>query len=91
MTFCGIGVVRLFLIGLKTEPITIKMVTYFIQLYIADRNIHEKMLVSTERSFKMKIEVKKPKRDGVLSWPIWEKEISRFAWHYDETEECYLL
>ncbi len=44
----------------------------------------------------MKIETKKPtdkdleKRD-VLSWPIWEKEISRFDWHYDSTEECYLL
>jgi uncharacterized protein len=44
----------------------------------------------------MKIEVKKPERDdlekdGVLSWPIWEKEISRFDWYYDQTEECYLL
>jgi len=44
----------------------------------------------------MKIEIKKltdkdlEKRD-VLSWPIWEKEISRFDWHYDSTEECYLL
>ena len=44
----------------------------------------------------MKIEVKKPgkddlERDGVLSWPIWEKEVSRFDWHYDQIEECYLL
>jgi len=44
----------------------------------------------------MKIRIKKPAREememeGVLSWPIWEKEISRFDWHYDETEECYLL
>jgi len=44
----------------------------------------------------MKIEIKKPEmedmeKEGVLSWPIWEKEISRFDWHYDETEECYLL
>jgi len=44
----------------------------------------------------MKIEIKKPKtedmeREGVMSWPIWTKEISRFDWHYDETEECYLL
>ena len=44
----------------------------------------------------MKIEVKKPERDdlekdGVMSWPIWEKEVSRFDWHYDQTEECYLL
>ena len=44
----------------------------------------------------MKIDIKKPSdRDleakGVLAWPIWEKEISRFDWHYDSTEECYLL
>jgi uncharacterized cupin superfamily protein len=44
----------------------------------------------------MKIEIRKPKmedieKEGIMSWPIWEKEISRFEWHYDETEECYLL
>ena len=44
----------------------------------------------------MKIEIRKPKKEdiekeGVMSWPIWEKEISRFDLHYDETEECYLL
>ena len=44
----------------------------------------------------MKIEVTKPTEDHlkgkkVLSWPIWEKEISRFDWHYGSTEECYLL
>ena len=44
----------------------------------------------------MKIKIRKPKKEdmekeGVMSWPIWEKEISRFDWHYDETEECYLL
>lgn len=44
----------------------------------------------------MKIAISKPKMEeikkkGIMSWPIWEKEISRFDWHYDETEECYLL
>ena len=44
----------------------------------------------------MKIEIKKPDRKelekkGVSKWPIWEKEISRFDWHYDSIEECYLL
>ena len=44
----------------------------------------------------MKIEIEKPTTElleskGVLSWPVWEKEISRFDWHYDSTEECYLL
>ena len=28
---------------------------------------------------------------GILSWPIWEKEVSRFEWYYDEPEECYFL
>ncbi|GAB4289732.1 MAG: cupin domain-containing protein [Marinilabiliales bacterium] len=28
---------------------------------------------------------------GVLSWPIWEKEVSEFDWYYDATEECYIL
>lgn len=44
----------------------------------------------------MKIEIQKPgikelESKGVSSWPIWEKEISRFDWHYDSIEECYLL
>ena len=44
----------------------------------------------------MKIDVRKPTEDylktrGVSSWPIWEKEVSRFDWHYDSTEECFLL
>ena len=28
---------------------------------------------------------------GLKSWPIWEKEISRFEWYYDDIEECYIL
>jgi len=44
----------------------------------------------------MKIKVEKPTQQylderKVKSWPTWEKEVSRFDWHYDETEECYLL
>jgi len=27
----------------------------------------------------------------VRSWPIWTKEVSRFDWHYDTVEECYVL
>ncbi len=42
------------------------------------------------------IKIERPAEDklkqmGVYSWPIWEKEASRFDWHYDETEICYLL
>lgn len=28
---------------------------------------------------------------GIRKWPVWEKEISRFPWEYDITEECYIL
>ncbi len=31
------------------------------------------------------------KKMGVFGWPIWEKEVSRFPWSYDSTEECYIL
>ena len=28
---------------------------------------------------------------GVDDWPVWKKEPSTFAWHYDKTEICYIL
>lgn len=28
---------------------------------------------------------------GVTTWPIWEKEVSTFDWHYDEPEVCLFL
>jgi hypothetical protein len=28
---------------------------------------------------------------GVRKWGIWTKEVSRFPWHYDEQEVCYIL
>lgn len=39
---------------------------------------------------------KDPSRDrleslGVLTWPIWTKEISIFPWTYDAAETCYFL
>ncbi len=44
----------------------------------------------------MKIDIHKPaegelEERKVFSWPIWEKEVSRFDWSYDSVEECYLL
>ena len=38
-----------------------------------------------------KLPEEKLKKIGVHSWPIWEKEISRFDWHYDTRETCYIL
>ncbi len=43
-----------------------------------------------------KIKVEKPSAEqlknlGVLDWPIWTKEPSRFDWHYDEQEICFFL
>lgn len=42
------------------------------------------------------IQIKKPTEAdladmGVPDWPIWEKEVSKFPWFYDETETCYVL
>lgn len=28
---------------------------------------------------------------GVDIWPVWRKEVSRFDWHYDREEVCYIL
>jgi len=28
---------------------------------------------------------------GVFKWPVWEKEVSRFEWTYEDDEECYIL
>ncbi len=28
---------------------------------------------------------------GVEYWPVWRKEVATFAWHYDQTETCYVL
>lgn len=33
----------------------------------------------------------KLKELGVKNWAIWEKEISEFPWHYEESETCYFL
>jgi uncharacterized cupin superfamily protein len=43
-----------------------------------------------------KIQIERPDKSklkelGVNAWPIWEKEVSRFDWSYDETEVCYIL
>lgn len=44
----------------------------------------------------MEIKIQKLNQDqlkkmNVFSWPIWEKEISKFDWHYNDIEECYFL
>lgn len=31
------------------------------------------------------------KSRGILDWPVWEKEISRFEWKYDSDEQCLIL
>lgn len=44
----------------------------------------------------MEIIVKKISEDEIIeknirTWPIWQKEKSKFEWSYPETEECYIL
>ncbi|MFH1692411.1 MAG: cupin domain-containing protein [Candidatus Omnitrophota bacterium] len=31
------------------------------------------------------------KKMGVFAWPIWEKGVSKFDWHYDSQERCFFL
>ena len=38
-----------------------------------------------------KLSLDEVKKMGIDLWPIWEKEKSRFDWHYDQIEECFLL
>ncbi len=28
---------------------------------------------------------------GLRSWPVWEKEVSRFPWTYDSEEQCLII
>jgi uncharacterized cupin superfamily protein len=42
----------------------------------------------------MKIEIRKPteeEKNKAKNWPIWEKEVSSFPWHYDDRETCLVL
>ena len=28
---------------------------------------------------------------GIKNWPIWEGELSKFSWHYNEKEICLII
>lgn len=30
-------------------------------------------------------------KKGIPTWSVWEKEVSRFDWSYDSTEECFII
>lgn len=40
-----------------------------------------------------KVKITQPEMNelGITLWPVWEKEVSRFPWTYDEEEVCYFL
>lgn len=31
------------------------------------------------------------KKLGVRNWPVWDKEVSKFDWYYDEKETCFFI
>ena len=44
----------------------------------------------------MKVKIEKPTEEklrelDVENWPIWEKEVSTFDWHYDTNETFYVI
>ncbi len=38
-----------------------------------------------------KLPTEEIEKRGFKSWPIWEKEVSRFDWYYESDEECLIL
>ncbi|HNV49465.1 MAG: cupin domain-containing protein [Bacteroidales bacterium] len=30
-------------------------------------------------------------KNAIKSWPIWEKEVSKFPWFYEATEDCLII
>ncbi|MFC2048718.1 cupin domain-containing protein [Elusimicrobiota bacterium] len=38
-----------------------------------------------------KISQEELETQGILDWPVWEKEVSKFDWHYDSNETCYII
>lgn len=44
-----------------------------------------------EELFVKKLTSDEIEKRGIRSWPIWEKEVSRFPWQYDSNEECLIL
>jgi uncharacterized protein len=51
-------------------------------------------MAKTKKPLSIKIEKpskQKLEEEGIEGWPIWEKEVSTFDWHYDEKETCYIL
>jgi uncharacterized cupin superfamily protein len=47
-------------------------------------------------TFPMRIRIEQNNKEklaqqGVFGWPIWTCEPSKFDWHYDQEESCYIL
>jgi len=42
-------------------------------------------------NIKRQADKKQLEQDGVMDWPIWEKEVSNFPWTYESDEHCYIL
>lgn len=38
-----------------------------------------------------KLSEKEMEELGIPTWPIWEKEISKFDWTYEANEQCYII
>lgn len=57
-----------------------------VPLHIVKQNKYAMAKVNIERLSTGEIEERR-----IKSWPVWEKEVSRFDWTYDADEECYIL
>jgi len=48
------------------------------------------------KGFTMNIKIERLSKDqinemGINNWPIWTKEVSKFDWFYDSSEQCLIL
>jgi len=88
-------VVQAFFMRMMLPPELCNNVTDFIKE--CDVNDGNKVYYPTKGGIPyMKVTVEKInqedlKKQGVFSWPIWQKEISDFDWYYDTTEQFYVL
>jgi uncharacterized protein len=57
-----------------------------VPLHIVKQNKYFMAKVNIEQLGKEEIEERR-----IKSWPLWEREVSRFDWTYDADEECYIL
>lgn len=52
----------------------------------------KEIFLNYEKAFVIEFPKEDRLRDlKVKEWPVWEKDVSEFEWHYDEDETCFII